>query len=435
MDKLKIPSLPAMPSTMQGKSLSGILFLIIGIIILIVGIQYVLKLGYKLATPSNIQRIGNDQSVALTSKYTVQSSKRTVEGLWNKVPSDEQLLINTNFAGVRLGGYIGPFTDGVFDETKGVMTALMTGARCMILDISVDKESGGNPVLMYRNARGYRVNLNNGSIAKVAKTLAENVFRGSSEGTPFNCEDSPFVLMLCFQDLPDEGKKPTSIIKYYGKVAKALQPLVPLLLAQTAQGDFRRQALESQICFQPWSTINKKIILLTNVDTSSMRQADKYGVYAMNATEDLDLLVNGRVYRVEEGIHNFGLTVVPTSTVKPSFCLYTPGYFLNTPPDRKAEAILTTKSRFSIVLNESAEKPFENSTIMSLLNDFGVNCIPYVHFDDSADAWIGEGGPYETNSMVAKPEGLRFSPPKQIALLEPSPKTNSLGGMVQAPKL
>jgi hypothetical protein len=435
MDKLKIPSVSLGMSSANPSNVKGIGFLILGIIILIVGIQYILKLGYKLATPANIHRIGNDQAVALTSKYTVQSSKRTVEGLWDKVPAEEQLLINTNFAGVRLGGYIGPFTDGVFDEVKGVMTALMTGARFMSLDISVDKESG-NPVLMYRNARGYRVNLNNGSLAKVAKTLAENVFRGSSEGTPFNCEDSPFILFLSFQDLPDDGKKPASVIKYYGKVAKALQPLVPLLLAQTAQGDFRRQALESQICFQPWSVINRKIILLTNVDTSSMRQPDKYGVYAMNATEDLDLLVNGRVYRTEEGIQNFGLTVVPTSTVKPSFCLTTPGYFLNTPPDRKAEAILMTKSRMCIIMNESAEKPLANESIGSLLNDYGVNCIPYVHFADGvSDAWVGEGAPYEKTVMVAKAEGLRFSPPKQIALLEPSPKTNSLGGMVQAPKL
>ncbi len=124
----KIPSLPSLPSLRSGGFLKvvGFLTVVISIIFLI---QYAIKLTGKLPWPSNIRRIANSQSVELTQRYTSSLSQKTIDTLWKAVPAEEQLLINTSVVGTRATGYLGPFVDGVFDEEKAVLAALMTGSR------------------------------------------------------------------------------------------------------------------------------------------------------------------------------------------------------------------------------------------------------------------------------------------------------------------
>ena len=430
----KIPSLPSLPSLRSGGFLKvvGFLAVVISIIFLI---QYAIKLTGKLPWPSNIRRIANSQSVEFTQRYSSSLSQKTIDTLWKAVPAEEQLLINTSVVGTRATGYLGPFVDGVFDEEKAVLAALMTGSRLFMIDIDMDKDSR-KPVLIYRNSRGYKVSLNNGSIQKLAKFLASNMFRGSTEGTPFNVASSPCIIALIFHKTPDSIKKPAEYSKFLSIVAKELQPLQPNLLTQTPQGDFRRQGLESQIAFQNWEVLKNKCILLANVDTSLQRSPDKYGIYNMNVEDDLDLMVNGRIYRLEEGA-GFGVTPLPRQNVSPSFVVFTPNYFLSIPQDKKADTILMTKSKFCIVANSNPELPLKSEQLSSLLTDYGVQCIPFAPFDSKAvsDSFVGSGAVYEKASYVAKVAELRFSPPKKIVLAEPSPKTNALGGKIVAPTL
>jgi hypothetical protein len=301
-----------------------------------------------------------------------------------------------------------------------------------MIDIDMDRDTG-KPVCIYRNIRGYKVSLNNGSISKIAKALANNMFRGSTEGTPFNSASYPCIIALMFQKTPDMVKKPGEYSKFLSIVAKELQPLQSVLLAQTAQGDFRRQGLENQICFQSWEVLKNKCILLCNVDTSIQRSPDKYGIYTMDDTQDLDLMVNARIYRLEES-QGFGLTSTPRQNVSPSFVLFTPNYFLSIPQDKKADTILMTKSKFCIVANSNPEVQMKSEALTSLLTDYGVHCVPFAPFGET-DIWVGPGSVYEKQSCVAKVPELRFSPPKKIILAEPSVKTNALGGKIVAPTL
>ncbi len=220
------------------------------------------------------------------------------------------------------------------------------------------------------------------------------------------------------------------------KVARALAPYKNNFLTQTPQGDFRNQSLESQIAFLPWAALENQMILITNADTTPFRSLDRLGIVGLTQDDNLDTIINARVYTKEVKV-NFGITTTPLANVKASFVLTTPDYFLNVPPERKADAIEGTKSQFTICMSHDPEFALSPENLSRLYTEFGVHSIPYCHFSPTkvTDQWLGQGKIYEKSAYVLKEEPLRFIPPSPHILKKASPKTNSLGGMLVAPKL
>ena len=411
--------------------LAGIVLGILAIITAIAtGIYYAIAIQSVTARPPNISRIASSQVLILQDQYSNRYS--SIKDLkWTNVPDKEQLLINVSMVGCRTLGYLGPFVDGVYDEDNGVSTALRTGARLFILDINIDAKTG-DPVLMYRNGAGYVKSLNMGSIKNIAKSLAGRAFSNFSSASPGSISYTPIILVLYFQETPDLVKESVKYIKFLSQVALQLQDLTPYLLGQTAQGDFRRQALDTQLFFQPWQLFRNKLILLTNVDTSPMRNPSTYGVHHLTTREDLDLMVNARMYTQETGV-SFGATTSANKASVPAVIITQPSYFLTTPPNQVTQAIDTTKKCFTICMDPNPETVYAKSDVTSLITEYGVHCVPFVYFmtNEQLAPFISTAAPFDGSALIVKTQPLRFVPPDDIVVQNPSPQTNTQGGFMQ----
>jgi hypothetical protein len=415
-------------------------YLIIFIVILIIGaiagiiyaIVYAAQKHSVLANPSNIQRIIDLQNIIIKSQYNIYTSNlQEASKLWSGVPQNQRLLINANMIGVRLAGYLGPFVDGVFSEDSAVSTALMTGARVIFIDIDVDSVTN-KPTLVYRDANGFIKSLNNGSIKNVAKAINDRGFSSYSSSVPIDVRGLPMIVVLYFHKTPDIVQQPNEYIKFLIQVSKELQAIQPNLLAQTAQGDFRRQNMDTQLFFQPMKTYRNKIILLCNVDTSILRNAASYGIYDLGPGGDLDLLVHARLYSQQSGT-SFGSTSMVSGTKPPAAILTQPDYFINMPPEKRSDSILLTKKCFTITMNSDPSIVTTKPMLDSLIANYGVNCVPLVHFMDMKDLapYFAIGNLYEKSSVLAKSQQLRFVPPEPIVTQVPNSNMNTQGGFIR----
>ena len=431
--------------TIQGISestgMSPPVFILLCILLItgtVTGIVYAIKYGlYAYSTiPSspNISSIVNSQTLALTSQYNYLSNNISTSNLWkdssgNKIPVNQQLLINTSFTGCRLAGYMGPFNDGVFNADAGVMTALSTGTRVFILEIDMD--GNGEPILAYRNASGYIRSMNSIKIKEIAKAFFDRAYSNLSTSVPNTVKqtDLPIILVLYFNKVPDIVKKPKDYITFLGKVSKELQILQPHILSLTAQGDFRRQGLDTQMFFMPMSIFNRKIIVLCNVDTTILRSASNYGVENLTPEKDLDLLVNARIYNQESG-SSFGASSAVSGTSPPAAILAKPGYFINMPKENRSQSIDITKKVFTIVMDPDPEVAIKKPDLDSLLTDYGVHCVPFSHFVSMKilDPYYGSGNIFENKCAITKSQQLRFIPPTPIITKQPPKALDTRGG-------
>jgi hypothetical protein len=426
---------PLASAASNNPKVSFVLFLLV-VAVIIWTIVYMKRTTSELATPDNIQRIASEQVIKILQSILLKPSKKGIDSI--VMPEPQKLLINTSVQATRLVGYIGPYLSGVFHEDTAVQKALGSGARCLVLEVGRDTD-GEEPKLIYRDGWGVKQSLNTGSLQKVAKSIAGRAFQVANEGVPGPMESDPLILVVYFSSTPDPSASPQEYIRFLGRVAEQLQPLKPYLLDQTPQGDFRRQAMEDKIFFMPYSTFSKKIILLTNVDTTMFRRLESLGLKGeMGPTQDLDLMTHCRLYS-RESPSGLGMTSQPSSSISPSAVITTPQYWLNIPPDRLADAQTQTKKAWSLVMNPIASESNAVSTenLKKLLIQYGVHAVPFTIFDNAniLQTFVGMEAPYEKIGWVAKPELLRFIPPTPITLLKPSPQTNANGGAIFSPSL
>lgn len=391
------------------------------------------------SSPGNIVSIIKSQSIFLDSRWTgtLQVRKGIHDG-FSKVPEPQRLLINTSVLSTRLIGYLGPFTSGVFDEDNSTRLALSTGARCLILEIDYENNTYV-PKLIYRDGWGGKQSLNTGSINKVMTSIASRAFRADNNGAPPSVANDPLILVLYFVRAPSKSSEPLEYLRFLGNVAEQLSPIKNLLLGQTPQGDFRRQALESQLFFMNYNTFMNKLILLTNADTTPFRNVNNLGLTGeIGIAQDLDFMVHARLYN-RESPSGFGITGFPASTVKPAAVITSPGYWISTPSDRTESAVQSTKEAWTLVMTPvSSDTNQINSIDMNkLYNVYGVNSIPITLYSDSkhTDIFTGKNSPFNTNTWVPKPNLIQYIPPQKIPISKPFPQSNSGGGKVIAPKL
>ncbi len=413
------------------------ILLILIVIIAISLITYVFNTRRATSTPENIQLVQTKQLTQLNVRWgALMQGKTGLSSASDPIPADQRLLINTNVLGTRLTGYLGPYNSGAFDEDSATRLALSTGARCLVLEI--DHEQGEQePLLIYRDAWGFKQSLNVGSIGKVAKSIAGRAFTPANDSAPPAVASDPLFLVLYFVRTPNPSTQPRDYIRFLAKVAEQLQPLTNVCLGQTPQGDFRRQALESQLFFTPLSVVSKRIICMTNADTTPFRRLGPLGLAGeIGAKQDLDLLIHARLYS-RESPSGLGVTSTPTSSTAPAAVITSPQYWLTIPPDRLADAVSNTKQAWTLVMTPTADAlSLDANKVKKLLQEYGVHCIPITIFDapQTTDIFTGRDAPYGKTAWTYKPDLIRFIPPRPIVIQKPNPLTNSGGGAVVAPK-
>jgi hypothetical protein len=415
-----------------------VLFAILAVTLIIWGITVAVKNARLTSTPDNIQRIKDQQIAAMENQWigTSQNRQGIATAFQNaNVPNSQRLLINASGLGVRLTGCLGPYDSPVFDEAAATRYALASGARCLVLEID-HPQNTYEPKLIYRNSFGMKKSLNMGNLEEVAKQIAGRAFVGSNDSTPWSVASDPLIVVLYFVSTPDPATSAVEYTRYLGRVAEALQPLKNSILGQTPQGDFRRQALESQLFYQSLEVLQKRIIVLCNVDTSVFRRLSNIGLAGeLGAEQDLDLLVHARMYS-RESPSGLGATSQPESTIQPSCVVTTPDYWLNTPPDRLADAVSQTKKAWTLVMNPIASSSFISSeNLKKLLVSYGVQSVPITIFEnqDAIKATVGKEAFYEKSSWLVKPELIRYVPVPPIVVQKPIPEANAGGGAIRSP--
>ena len=391
------------------------------------------------SSPGNIAAMIKSQNTILESRWAgnLQFRKGINDG-FSKVPEPQRLLINTSVLSTRLVGYLGPFVSGVFDEDNATRLALSTGARCLVLEIDYENNTY-DPKLIYRDGWGGKQSLNTGNIKKVMTSIASRAFRSDNNGAPPSVAGDPLILVLYFVRAPSKSNEPLEYVRFLGRVAEQMEPIKNLLLAQTPQGDFRRQALESQLFFINYNTFMNKLILLTNADTTPFRNIGNLGLNGeIGIKQDLDFMVHARLYS-RESPSQFGITGSPTSTVKPAAVITSISYWTSTPTDRIESAVQSTKEAWTLVMPHVSSETNQINDVDKdkLYNVFGVNSIPITLFSDPkhTDIFTGKGKAFNNNTWVPKPNLIQYIPPKAIPIQKPFPQSNSGGGKVIAPKL
>lgn len=433
---------------------------VVGVVVFLILSSIIVSNTRTLSNPSNIKRITTGQELVPASNGLTSISRKGLEERYQTftelapppalasptgspvpvknqpqpIPENERCLINTPTLSLRLTGYLGPYINGVFSEADAVRLALRSGARCLVLEI--DRETNSlEPKLLYRDTLGYTRSLNTGSIQKVAEALAGSAFSSLSDGPPGSVPNDPLLLVLYFVNCPNATTDTRNYLLFLGKVAQQLLPLQNAMLAQTPQGDFRRQRLERDLFYLPSSIFNKKCIVLCNVDTKPFRSLDSYGLAGeLGPQQDLDLLVHCRLYAKESG---FGATSLPQTTDDPKAFLTSPDYWLQTPPDRLSQAQSQTKNAWTLVMSRRATDeslPTSEGT-EKLFTTYGVNSIPLTLFakTDAVAPSAAKGSIFGEYCWSIKPAPLRFRPAAPIPVQKPVPEMNSNGGAIQSP--
>jgi hypothetical protein len=417
----------------------GFLFIVFIIFLIISAITTAFTKSSELATPGNIARIKEEQKATLEDDWTGPTQgKKGLPFAMAPIPSNQQLLINTSVMSTRLLGYSGPFESGVFDEDTATRIALASGARCLVLEIDHEMHND-EPKLIYRDGWGIKQSLNIGSLNKVAKSLAGRAFNAGNDAVPPLLANDPLILALYVVNTPSPATNPQGYVRFLAKIAEQLQPIKDVIVGLTPQGDFRRQALESQLFFQPFNVFNGKMIVLTNADTTPFRRLQSIGMQGeIGPKQDLDLLVHARLYS-KQSPSGLGITAAPANSVAPAAFVTTPEYWLTIPPDRIADAQDQTKKAWTLVMpnRASSTNTVKEGQLKTLLTQMGVHAVPFCLFDEPpvTSSFTGKTAPYEKVAWSVKPELIRFIPPAPIVLQKPSPQTNANGGKIIAPGL
>jgi hypothetical protein len=464
LEKLKGLDINAMEIPMPSPMVIGIFF----VILVIIAFRYIRSLQSVTAKPENVQTVLKKQTgivqgiVPTYYRQRLDASsilRSTPKAVGEQVASNEDSLINFAPLTVQDTGYLGPLQDGVFAEKDAVQMALRAGARCFILNIDYHEDQGlpydlfGNPDeprLLYRDVGGVIRSINAGDIKLVAQSLADMAFSNVLPN-----RNDPLFVVLFFKKTPPV--KSNQYVPFLSKVAEKLEPLLSYHLGQTPQGDYHRQGKQNELMYQPISYFEKKVIFISNVDTSAFRTVKPPYV----PSKDLDYLVNLRIFK--DTVEDMGATSPIDEKVFARSTMNTINSYVIIPTDKQSSAIDSTKLRWSMAIGPSGTNP--SLAVFSLLTrDLGVQSIPLWIFDDvkptastlqlmksdkPLPAAPAAGATEQTSkedlpvlltywkqaSFMPKPKAIRFVRPDPIVPKQPSPKLDSNQGRITTPTI
>ena len=182
----------------------------------------------------------------------------------------------------------------------------------------------------------------------------------------------PVIVIVYIRRLP-EGM--TQQKTFLSAIAQQLNPLSTYHLGSTEQGNFYNCLSESTLFTSPIMNYQKKFIVLTNYDTSSIVTTTS------NPTDNLHFWTNARLYRDPSGLGSGLGDVTPAPPPSP------PAYaqigvakqFLNiSKADQNAFIQGNTSASantFKIALGP-VNQTFSTAELTILLNQLGIQCVP-----------------------------------------------------------
>ena len=247
--------------------------------------------------------------------------------------------------------------------TKGIQLALAQGARAFFFDIDYLDASPCKPAVINRDDGGYMRSLHTGSIKEACQTLVNKAFETNYD---------PVIVMVYIRRLP-EGM--TQQKTFLSAIAQQLNPLSTYHLGSTEQGNFYNCLSESTLFTSPITNYQKKFIVLTNYDTSSIVAPTS------NPTDNLHFWTNARIYRDPSGLGS-GLgdvTPAPPPSPPPYAQIGLAKQFLNISKADQPAFIQGNSSAsantFKIALGP-VNYSFSTAELTILLNQLGIQCVP-----------------------------------------------------------
>lgn len=404
-------------------------FIFLFVLAAAIGLGIVLTKQSELSTPSNIERIQGLQGTQLETLLTpFFKPKPNLISL--NVPANQKALVNFAPLTVYNPGYLGPLENGVYKEEEGVSVALKAGARCFVLPIDYHENSGlpkpafpnaGEPCLLTRDAGGTIRSLNAGSIQKVAQTLANLAF---NDVIPSNRD--PLVIILYFVKTPQANSR--EYLRYCSSVAKQLNPLIPSMLGQAPEGVYNRQARQDDLLYTQLSNIERKTIVMCNLDTSIFRNPKSVGLQPLPPTQDLDFMVHLRLFGQTDT--TLGATEKASQNQFPRGYLESFSYYTSIPEKRIKDTTETNRIRWVITVPTQVPTAEQVKVATDTLGVQAVSLPLYaIPSEDQSLLSLWKDG------WRTKPLAIRFTRPDPIQPKTPSPRLNANKGQLSSPSL
>jgi hypothetical protein len=404
------------------------IFLGVFVFIIVLAMLFVKEKSAVFSTVPNVLRIRNTQNEKLDTflsdfyKPKISFMESAVE-----LASNEKGLINFVPLTVIQPGFLGPSTDGVFDEKNGVSKLIRTGIRSFVLVIDYHEDYSMKPplyanvkmpCLLSRDRSGTIRSLNSGSIQKTCQTLADAAF-GLAAPSP----NDPLLLTLYFVRTPDPVTDQKGFLRFCSQVAKELAPLTQYHLGQTPLGSYTRQARQDNLLYEPLSNIEKKVLIFSNLDTSLFRTVKP----SYQPKEDLDYWIHLRIFK--DSVNSLGVTKPLTQNQFSRGLIDTTQYFSTIPPENMAAAIDKTRIQWVTAMSDVGSYPD-----LSKLFPVGVQSIPIsiVSLDSTEKKLLNL---WKNSCWKVKSKDLRFAIPPDSEPKEPSKQLNAQGGNITSPSL
>jgi len=335
------------------------------------------------------------QVKGLSASTTVKGAPTKKEGFANatgvSMETDDLKLINLQPLTVKQAGFIGPLDAGVFQEATAVTNTLNAGVRTFFFQIDYHEDANKDPklfpgvkepCLLYRDDSGVLTSTNAGSILKMSQAIADIGFSNSVPS-----QNDPIVIVLYGARVPaDPVTDPKCYLAYCTKIASQLKPLTPFHLGMTANGDYHRQALAGQLFTTPFKNFEKKVIIVSNFDTSLYRNVKKMGIAPYAPADDLDYWTNAQIFKDDMGLSVGAPYLGVTSVSPPNTPVRAKIYTVDSmravigAGDAAISAWATkNKNVFTVVLPNSMTNP-SYEEIDAMINKMGVNVLPFDFF-------------------------------------------------------
>jgi hypothetical protein len=335
------------------------------------------------------------QVKGLSASKTIKGAPVKNEGFANatgiSMEADDLKLINLQPLTVKQAGFIGPLDAGVFQEAEAVKNTLNAGVRTFFFQIDYHEDPNKDsklfpgvkePCLLYRDDSGVLTSTNAGSILKMSQAIADIGFSNSVPS-----QTDPIVIILYGARVPaDPVTNPKGYLAYCTKIASQLKPLAPFHLGMTAQGDYHRQALAGQLFTSPFKNFEKKVIIVSNFDTTLYRNVMKMGLAPYAPADDLDYWTHAQIFKDDAGLSVGQQTLGVTAVAGPNVTTRAKIYTINSmravigAGDAAISAWATkNKSVFTIVVPPSTTNPSYDE-ISTMIKKMGVNVLPFDFF-------------------------------------------------------
>jgi len=340
------------------------------------------------------------------------------------IPDEEEALVNFHVLGARNAGYLGPYENGVFDETRAIRLALRKGVRLFVFEIDYLSREPEVPILVCRDSAGNLISNNTGSIRRAAQALKTFTKDQAAAGT------DPIILLLSVRRLPTPkpaagATDPENIktrMRFMAAIAGELDPIYPWML----KGEYARQQSQAQLFKQPISTFKNAFIVLSNLDTRDFRSSN-LPIY-ITTKQDLDMMINVRIYATQEsgGPPGYGL---PAQSDNASAHANTYDYYTSIPNDKLDAAKTTATNMWSVAISPNGTSAPTEDSLKLLMDRIGVQGLVVDIFDDQAKlAPLYGPTRFKKFSYVAKPVGSRFKDSAPVSLGPSNTATNIDGG-------